>query len=171
MRRHLLQKAALFFFLLFKKILQVKTLHHSQGKNPWGRSYCTSAGSSLCTRRAGKHSNPGCNHVPNRPGPQATGRNPVTQLLPQTPRARNQKLFVKPQGTDSVGLGQTPVPPGSQKDVAPMNAAPEEHCMSQEHTWTLHTTSTGMVFLPAFLLMMLSDHKVTFDSEVAQQAR
>lgn len=48
-----------------------------------------------------------------------------------------------------------------------MNSAPEEHCISQEHAQTLHTASTGIVFFPALLLMMLSEHKVTLDPGVA----
>lgn len=52
-----------------------------------------------------------------------------------------------------------------------MNATPEEHCMALEHAQTLHTTSIGIVFFLAFLLLMLSDHKVTLDPGVAPQAR
>ena len=65
------------------------------------------------------------------------------------------------------------MPLGPQKAVAPANAAScitEEHCMSQAHTRTLNTTSKRMVFFPSFLLMMLSDPKVTLPPGVASQA-
>lgn len=39
---------------------------------------------------------------PNKSSPHATGRKRVTQLFPQTCRARSQKLFVKPKGTGSI---------------------------------------------------------------------
>lgn len=132
------------FFLILQVMINSKLCTTPRKKTPWGRS----AGSCLCLRRVDKHPKPGRNYVPNRPGPQATGRKADTQLFSQTLGARSQKLFVKTQGMDSVWLGQTPVPPGPQKDAASTNAAPEEYRMSQERARTLHLHRDG--FLPIF---------------------